>query len=70
MYKQIITNAENENFRFDFVRNFIVAQERNSRILDIGSGTKPFKKIALDSGLHYVSHDFEKYFGKTEAPGL
>ena len=70
MYKQIITNAENEIFRFDFVRNFIVAQERNSRILDVGSGTKPFEKIALDSGLHYVSHDFEMYLGKTEAPGL
>ena len=42
IYGQIITNAEKENFRVDFVRNFIFAQERNSRILDIGAGTKPF----------------------------
>jgi SAM-dependent methyltransferase len=70
MYTQIITNAENENFRFSFVQDFISAQARDLRILDIGAGTKPFQKIATESGLRYFSHDFEKYEGKTDIPGL
>ncbi len=70
MYKQIITNGENENFRFLFVQNFISAQARDSRILDIGAGTKPFQKVSTSSGLRYFSHDFEKYKGKGDVPGL
>ena len=38
--------------------------------IDFGTGSKSFQKIAPVSGLHYVSHDFEKYLGKTHAPGL
>lgn len=70
MYKQIVTNGENENFRFLFVQNFISAQPSDLRILDIGAGAKPFQQIATFSRLKYSSHDFEKYKGKSDSPGL
>jgi SAM-dependent methyltransferase len=70
MYKQLITNGENESFRNSFVTNWLASQNIGATVLDIGAGTKPFQEVAKRAGLKYFSHDFEKYDGDTNIPGL
>jgi len=70
MYTQLLTNGENESFRNSFVRNWLASQTSGSTILDVGAGTKPFARFATKAGLKYFSHDFEKYDGHTNIPGL
>jgi SAM-dependent methyltransferase len=70
MYTQLLTHGENESFRNSFIRNWLASQISGSTILDVGAGTKPFQEVATKAGLKYFSHDFEKYEGRTNIPGL
>lgn len=69
-YTQIITNAENENFRDSYIREWIKGLPTGLRILDVGAGEMPFKTLLIKQGLSYSSHDFEQYDGSNKAAGL
>ncbi len=70
MYKQIIDVEDIEKFRVNFVTKFIQTLPPSSELIDIGSGLMPYKKICLDSGINYISHDFDLYDGTGSFPGL
>ena len=55
---------DHENFRHktisDFLKNLFVG-ENVKTILDIGSGSQPYRSIAEQIGFKYIGHDFAKY---------
>jgi SAM-dependent methyltransferase len=69
-YIQTITNAENENFRDTYIREWIKSLPTGLRVLDVGAGEMPFKSLLINQGLRYSSHDFEQYDGSDKAAGL
>jgi len=55
---------DHENFRHILVREFLLQAKTSghcSRVLDIGSGSQPYRKFIEDLGMKYVSHDFSEY---------
>lgn len=68
-FERFLTNGENDKIRDVFVKNWI-NECSPGRLLDVGAGKMPYKKLIQSQGLTYVSHDFEKYSGDKINPGL
>jgi SAM-dependent methyltransferase len=69
-YIHAITNAENENYRESYIKEWIKSLPKGLQILDVGAGAMPFKSVLIERGLIYSSHDFELYDGSAKAAGL
>jgi SAM-dependent methyltransferase len=55
---------DHENFRHRIIADFlssIFVKKTVKTILDIGSGSQPYRSIAEQIGLKYTAHDFAKY---------
>ena len=69
-YFHAITNAENENYRDSYIKEWIRNLPRGLQVLDVGAGEMPFKSVIIEHGLTYSSHDFELYDGSNKSSGL
>lgn len=69
-FKRILSAGENESIRESYVSNWIKSQPSNGKLLDVGAGNMPYRKIVIEHGITYTSHDFEKYDGDKSYRGL
>jgi SAM-dependent methyltransferase len=70
LFSQERTHGQNNLFRDLYIRQWIAALKKDSRLLDIGAGPMPYKPLVQSLGLDYHSHDFQKYEAVQGDPGL
>lgn len=66
-YNRVIPSSSLDRFRWV---EYQIKKCKVGKILDVGAGEMPFKNLAVKLGFDYRSHDFEKYSGNSESPGL
>ena len=69
MFTRIDLNASEIVDRHAFVKAEL-ERVTPGKLLDVGSGERPYKDLILNLGFAYTSHDFEMYQGTEEFPGL
>lgn len=69
-FRRVPTDESVDEFRTNFVENWIKTLVKGNSIIDVGAGLMPFKQAFLIQGILYTSHDFEGYVASKGVPGL
>ena len=69
-FRRVPTSLSVEEFRSDFVKNWIKTLKKGNSTIDVGAGLMPFKQAFQSQGILYSSHDFEGYVASKGVPGL
>ena len=69
MFTRVKKDERDVADRHDFLRKEL-SRIAPGKLLDMGSGERPYENLIKNLGFSYTSHDFEKYEGSDEFPGL